>query len=149
MHSDQMPFPGAPRIGHPQMDEDHEHFLVLIANVQAAPVDERLSAFDTLFAHARTHFAAEDEIMAPHDFASKECHVDEHRAVLVSFGEVRQALVDGRIDVLSSFLGQLAAWLPEHVDALDRQLAKFVFFKQTGGAPVLIRRLQPSESLKP
>jgi len=32
------------------------------------------------------------------------------------------------------------AALPEHIDALDRQLAKLLFHRQTVGAPILLRR---------
>lgn len=127
-------------LGHQRLDEDHDEFLALAQQLREAGADEVVAAHDALADHARTHFALEDLLMAPHDFASKECHVDEHAAVLASFDEVRIALVQGRTEIAARFADRLIAWLPEHVDALDRHLAKFIFFKKTGGAPVLIRR---------
>ncbi len=47
---------------------------------------------------------------------------------------------EGKVHVARNMASSLIEWLPEHVDALDRQLAKFLFHRQTGGAPVLLRR---------
>ena len=128
------------QIGHDRLDDDHEEFVAIAVRLRDATGEAVLPAFAALHAHARAHFAMEDELMAPHDFASKECHVDEHAAVLQSFEEVGAALHAGQSALAARFAAQLLAWLPEHVDALDRHLAKFIFFKQTGGAPVLLRR---------
>lgn len=127
-------------IGHARLDQDHGEFLALALGLRQAGGDDVLRAFDALHAHAREHFAFEDAIMAPHDFASRECHVDEHAAVLHSFDEVRAALLAGQARVAARFADRIMAWLPEHVDALDRHLAKYLFHRQTGGAPVLLHR---------
>ena len=44
-----------------------------------------------------------------------------------------------RHDKAPSFADRLLEWLPEHVDALDRHLAKYIFYRKTGGAPVLLQ----------
>jgi hemerythrin len=132
--------PLPPSIGHARLDDDHAEFIDLVRCLGRATGDGVLAAFDALHAHAIGHFAYEDDLMAPHDFASKECHVDEHAAVLKSCEDVRAAILSGRTDIAARFADRLAAWLPEHVDALDRHLAKFIFYRQTGGAPVLLHR---------
>ena len=135
--------PDTLQLGHQRLDADHDEFIALAQQLRQAGADNVVAAHDALAAHARAHFALEDSLMAPHDFASKECHVDEHAAVLASFDEVRTVLLQGRTELAARFADRLIAWLPEHVDALDRHLAKFIFFQQTGGAPVLIRRTSP------
>jgi hemerythrin len=127
-------------VGHQRLDQDHEEFLALALVLRRATGEAVLPAHDALHEHARQHFAFEDALMAPHDFASKACHVDEHAAVLKSFDEVRTALLAGRTAVAVRFADHIIDWLPEHVDALDRQLAKYIFYRQTGGAPVLLQR---------
>jgi len=130
----------APQIGHPRLDDEHGEFVELAMQLRAANDDALLFVYDTLHAHARSHFAFEESLMAPYEFASKACHVEEHAAVLKSFEEVREAVLGGRSRIARSLADQIIAWLPEHVDALDRHLAKFIFFQKTGGAPVLLRR---------
>lgn len=129
-----------PPIGYARLDEDHDEFVGLVSRLRHAGSEDVLAAHAALHDHAIQHFAFEDSLMGPHDFASKECHLDEHAAVLHSFDEVRTALLAGNAAVAARFADHLLEWLPAHVDALDRQLAKFIFYRETGGAPVLLHR---------
>jgi len=126
--------------GHAILDADHESLAALIDALRTASAAQLLEAFDALHAELREHFATEDALMAPYNFSSRECHLDEHAAVLRSFDEVRPAIASGQIILAQRFAAELERWLPEHVDALDRNLAKFLFFRETGGAPVLLAR---------
>jgi hemerythrin len=137
------PLRQVPRLGDDRLDDDHEEIRSLAQAFRVADASGRLQAFDALHAQVLEHFATEDALMAPHDFSSKECHVDEHAAVRQSFAEVRVAIEAGRADVASRFADHFLFWLPEHADALDRQLAKLLFYRKTGGAAVMLRRQMP------
>jgi hemerythrin len=126
--------------GHAGIDQDHEELLALCQSLPQTLDDELPAAFHALHARFAAHFAQEDALMAQQDFSSRQCHLDEHAAVLQSFEDVGVALREGRMDPARRMGTALIDWLPEHIDALDRHLAKFMFYQQTGGAPVLIRR---------
>jgi hemerythrin len=132
-----------PRLGDNRLDDDHDEIRSLAQGLRNAGAADRLQAFDALHAQVLAHFAMEDALMAPHDFSSKECHVDEHAAVRQSFDEVRIAVEAGRADIASRFADHFLSWLPAHADALDRQLAKLLFLRKTGGAAVMLHRSSP------
>ena len=129
-----------PRLGDDRLDDDHDEIRSLAQGLRSVNASTRLQAFDALHAQVLAHFAMEDALMAPHEFSSKECHVDEHAAVRQSFDEVRVAVEAGRADVAARFADHFLSWLPEHADALDRQLAKLLFYRKTGGAVVMLHR---------
>ncbi len=137
------PFAQVPRLGDDRLDDDHDEIRSLAQGLRSASASNRLAAFDALHAQVLAHFAMEDALMAPHDFSSKECHVDEHAAVRQSFEEVRVAVEAGRGDIASRFANHFLSWLPDHADALDRQLAKLLFYRKTGGAAVMLHRSLP------
>src|SRR5207244_1227688 len=114
--------------------------LYLATAISGIPDSELAAAFDQLHARFAEHFSKEDALMDAEDFSSRQCHLDEHAAVLQSFGQARALLQQGKLQPARNMATQLINWLPEHIDALDRQLAKFLFHRQTGGAPILLRR---------
>lgn len=126
--------------GHAQIDDDHDHLISAARALRDADDDLFIAGFTALHASFAEHFAAEDGLMASQDFASRDCHLDEHAAVLASFEEVGGLMRAGRPGPARRMVEEIVRWLPEHIDALDRQLAKFVFHRNTGGAPVLLRR---------
>jgi hemerythrin-like metal-binding protein len=121
-------------------NDDHQELLGLARDLAAAADEDLAAGFEALHSRFAEHFAVEDAWMAGHDFSSRECHLDEHAAVLRSFEEVGALLRGGDLQSVRRMALALADWLPEHIDALDRHLAKFMFFQQTGGAPVLLHR---------
>src|SRR4051812_31219852 len=76
-------------LGRADLDGDHDRLFALLAALQAcrdADLGSRLADFG---AEAKAHFAHEDRLMESADFATKDCHVQEHAAVLASLAEVR------------------------------------------------------------
>lgn len=129
-----------PQTGYGSIDDDHDELLNLALALLNVSDEELPAAFDRLQGRFAEHFSREDLLMATADFSSRQCHLDEHAAVLQSFEQVRSLVLEGKVHVVRNMASRLIEWLPEHVDALDRQLAKFLFHRQTGGAPVLLRR---------
>lgn len=128
------------KTGHTSIDDDHEELLALtraVARLQDAQLPGGFNELHTAFAR---HFASEDALMAQVEFSSRECHLDEHAAVLRSFEEVVGCLRGGDLQAARRMTQAIEDWLPEHIDALDRHLAQFMFRQQTGGARVLLQR---------
>lgn len=132
--------PAALATGHATIDDDHEELMAQARRVASLPDEQVAEAFHALRDRFAAHFAEEDALMADVDFSSRDCHLDEHAAVLQSFEGVAAQLREGQPEAARRMAQALVDWLPEHIDALDRHLAKFLFHRRTGGAPVLFRR---------
>lgn len=131
------------QLGDPRLDDDHQELERLIDAVADAAADALLAAFDAMHAHAAQHFATEDEELREMKDGNATCHLDEHAAVLKSFGEVREVIgtdpgsaVAERL--ITSLVLELRRWLPEHVQAMDAAVAHSRTRRRLGGAPVVI-----------
>ena len=128
-------------LGYEPMDAVHREFVELLGEVQQAADDGLLVALRKLLDHLQSHFDAEDELMRAHDFPPRDCHIDEHAAVLRSAHEVMQILEEGAgHDVVRGFAAELARWFPGHTDYLDSALAHWMVKRLHGGKPVVLRR---------
>lgn len=128
-------------LGYAPMDATHREFVACVAALQSADdgaLAERLAAFER---HALAHFAEEAEWMTKTAFPAKDCHVDEHAAVLTSVREVRRILEQGGRPAVARGLTQaLADWFPGHADFMDAALSHWLSKRAHGGAPVVLRR---------
>lgn len=127
-------------LGHEPMDATHREFVDLVGALQRAP-DERLPALLAQFeAHARRHFAEEDRWMRDTEFPPRDCHIDEHAAVLRSLEQVRELADAGDLSEVRRLADALADWFPGHADWLDSALAHWLCKRAYGGKPVIVRR---------
>lgn len=127
-------------LGFGPMDDVHEDFVGLVARMQAA-TDEALPALlDEFAVHLKHHFELEDRWMVETEFPPRDCHMDEHAAVLKSVTEVQGVLAEGRVDIARDLIEHLAAWFPGHADHLDSALAHWMSKQRHGGKPVVLRR---------
>ncbi|RJG18829.1 bacteriohemerythrin [Massilia cavernae] len=127
-------------LGHEEMDDVHHEFVTLLGQLQGAPQAELAARLDALAVHTRTHFEMENKWMLETDFPPRDCHIDEHAAVLKSIDEVRaRVALDDYADV-ASLAAALADWFPGHADYLDSALAQWMCKRRFGGKPVVVRR---------
>ena len=126
-------------VGESAMDETHHEFVVCVNAMLVSDDSGLLGALDTFIEHAQRHFGEEDRAMSASAYGSAGCHVDEHAAVLNSAFEVRQALAQGRHDVVRAFARALADWFPQHASVMDLGLARWLLQHRLGGAPVVLR----------
>ena len=140
-------------LGFPAMDEEHRDFVACLLALQSAdPGDtaEVAARLDDFAAHARRHFAAEDAWMNETAFPPRQCHIDEHAAVLKSVDEVRALVAQGRTEHVPSLAAALADWFPRHAHHLDSALATWMCKQRFGARPLVLRRgvasAQPSIS---
>lgn len=128
-------------LGHGTIDENHREFVELVHAVLTAHEDDLDARLEALREHAVRHFGDEDRLMVDEGMPNRQCHLDEHKAVLTSFSEV-QALEPGprKRYIIRDLASELARWFPGHADEMDSGLAKFLVRKKLGGAPVVLRR---------
>jgi len=127
-------------LGYGPMDTVHQEFVDIVGRLQRAADAELPALLDALAAHAQSHFDQENRWMTESDFPARDCHIDEHAAVMNSVQEVRELVATGRYDVARSLADELAKWFPGHADYLDSALAHWMCSKRLGGKPVVIRR---------
>src|SRR5438128_4530875 len=122
------------------MDTIHAEFEELLARARTAGAGEWVPLLTEIDAHLRSHFEAEDRWMAETEFPPRDCHMDEHAAVLKSSGEVLALARAGNHGPAPSFVASLADWFPGHAAYLDSALAAWMCKRQFGGRPVVLQR---------
>lgn len=127
-------------LGFGPMDEVHEEFVNLVGAMQTARDEELAALLDAFAKHAQAHFDAENAWMVETDFPARECHIDEHAAVMRSVHQVRERLAGGDYAVARRLADELASWFPGHADYLDSALAHWMCKRRLGGKPVILRR---------
>ena len=135
-------------LGFGAMDEVHEEFVGLVSNMLTAPNDELRTALDRLAEHLMRHFALEDTWMRETEFPPRDCHIDEHAAVMQSVRDVQALLAAAHDDFSSdnacatarSLASALQDWFPGHATHLDSALAHWMYKPQHGGKPLVFRR---------
>jgi hemerythrin len=74
------------------------------------------------------------------DFPPRDCHIDEHAAVLRSIEDVLAVARAGDVHEVRRLADALAGWFPGHADWLDSALAAWLCKRSYGGKPVVLRR---------
>jgi hemerythrin len=127
-------------LGHEPMDATHREFVALVRAMQTGPEDRLAALLAEFEDHARRHFADEDRWMVETGFPPRDCHIDEHAAVLRSVVQVREVVAQGEIGQVRRLADALADWFPGHADWLDSALAHWLCKRALGGKPVVLRR---------
>lgn len=126
-------------LGHAAIDDEHERFAELINRMQRASASGMAQALDAVLQHATLHFAAENKLMLTTQFPPRDCHLQEHEAVLSTLRGVQQRLDCGGVDVARRLADELAAWFPAHVQHLDSALSHWLCKLQHGAKPMVLR----------
>ena len=127
-------------LGYGPIDTVHEEFVGLLGRLQAADDAALPALLDQFAEHCVRHFEMENGWMVASEFPPRECHIDEHAAVLKSVNEVQELLAKGDVAICRDLVAQLADWFPSHADHLDSALAHWMTKKRLGGKPVVLRR---------
>lgn len=127
-------------LGYDPMDGLHQEFVACLGELQLCGDAQLEMALDAMLAHLENHFSEEDGWMVETDFPPRDCHHDEHAAVLKSGYEVRDLLVKGDPRPCRRFAIALQEWFPGHATHLDSALAHWMVQRQYGGKPVVLRR---------
>ncbi|MBN3802639.1 hemerythrin [Paraburkholderia sp. Ac-20336] len=129
-------------LGFTPMDDVHEEFYAVALRLVTCTDTTALAAIEDFEKHAVSHFEQEDEWMRTTNFPPRDCHIEEHAAVLKSVGEVKAAVAAGQAnaEVVRDLGMHLFGWFPGHADYLDSALAAWMTKQTMGGKPVVLRR---------
>ena len=127
-------------LGLPEMDAEHREFVACVAALQQADASQVSPLLQALAEHAQRHFGAEDTWMRDTGFPARDCHIDEHAAVLKSVAEVQALVAAGNTAIVQSLADELARWFPGHADYLDSALSAWMNKRRWSAAPVVLRR---------
>lgn len=127
-------------VGHPDMDDEHRQFVVLIHALRKTPAGGLAEVLEALLGLALAHFRHEDRLMEERDFPPRKCHIGEHAAVLASMSAVKARLERGDIAVVRRLADELERWFPAHVQHLDSALAHWIWKQAAGAKPLVFRR---------
>src|SRR5690606_39625324 len=110
------------------MDNVHKEFYEVTLRLLVCTDDTASAALEAFATHAQSHFDQEDEWMRSTDFPARDCHIEEHAAVLGSVREARELLKRGvgGAAMLQDFGAYLFSWFPGHADYLDSALAAWM-----------------------
>jgi len=129
-------------LGHTELDRTHEEFYAVTFALLTADGASALAAVKAFEHHARAHFSMEERWMEETQFPPRECHADEHAAVLASVRATVQALEQGKAgaELTQRLAEQLFSWFPGHADYMDSALVAWLSQRAHGGRPVVLRR---------
>jgi hemerythrin len=126
-------------LGFGEMDATHREFVERVEALMKADDAGVAQALGVLAEHLRSHFDEEREWMTNTGFPSAACHLEEHDAVLRSVDEVQSLVAIGELRVARALAFELTRWFPEHTEAMDRGLAKWMVKARLGGEPIAIQ----------
>ncbi len=138
-----LPWTDAFLLGFEAMDDTHREFVEVVDRLLTCPDDDLAAAMRAFIEHAEAHFGQEKTWMEETDFPPRDCHVDDHNAVMESAYQVEDLVRTGNVEVGREFATELARWFPSHADYLDSALAQWLAKKKLGGVPVVLRRNLP------
>ena len=127
-------------LGYGPMDDTHREFVSVVSALIDATGEQIGPCLNAVEKHLREHFATEDRWMVDTEFPPRDCHIDEHAAVLKSLDEVKERWVLGDAFTVREFALELAKWFPGHADYLDSALSHWMSKLRTGGKPIVLRR---------
>lgn len=127
-------------LGYGPMDSIHREFVEIVNALLSCPDAELASHLEAFEKHAQAHFAEEDEWMERTNFPPKDCHVQEHAAVMSSVRQVLEVVKNGDIAEGRRLAAALADWFPGHAFHLDSALSHWMVKRSHGGKPVVLRR---------
>ena len=106
------------------MDDTHEEFVDLLAQVEAASDAALPAAWQALVEHTDGHFGQEDRWMVSTGFAADNCHSLQHRVILQIMREGAERGAKGELHVIRGMAAELATWFVHHAQTMDAALAK-------------------------
>ena len=106
------------------IDKDHEEFIGLLSQVDAAGNTDFPALFQQLYEHTEHHFDRENQLMTEFAFPAETEHKGEHQRVLGEFKQFKTRVDKGLAAFGRSFVRErLPQWFELHVATMDSALA--------------------------
>lgn len=142
------PSDAATLLGFRPMDDTHAEFAQRVQDALNGPDLGFPARLDALVQHLQAHFAQEDRWMEDSGFPPRECHQQEHAAVLRSATEVQALAEPARTRIGRDFVREVDAWFGPHATHLDSALAAWMCKRALGGKPVVLQP-RPGQGARP
>ena len=118
-----MPHNSLTRLGHDDIDQDHEHFYQLINRIQVCTNQELAGLFQQLLQLAQPHFDRENHLMQISGFSAQEEHKSEHARLLGELRQFKRGIDRGNQVFARAYLrDRLPQWFELHLQTLDSAL---------------------------
>jgi len=114
-------------VGHAPIDHDHDEFITLLNQLDAADNGDFPALFQQLLAHTEQHFDRENQLMEQSAFPAEAEHKGEHQRVLGELKQFKKRVDKGLITFGRSLARErLPQWLELHVRTMDSALAAHI-----------------------
>lgn len=120
-------------VGVDLIDSQHKQMISFINELIDAMRDgEALKEIDRavefMEEYANTHFAAEEELMAKYAYPATQSHITQHNSFRREIAQVKRELEAGTPPglLLMRARKSLADWFSNHINDVDRSLARFI-----------------------
>ncbi len=111
-------------VGYRAIDSDHDEFVLLVNQLDAASNADFPLLFQQLLEHTERHFAMENQLMADYCFPAETEHKGEHFRLLGEFKQFKGFVDKGLIAFGRSFVRErLSPWFLLHAKTMDSALA--------------------------
>ena len=130
-------------LGYGPMDDTHREFVEVVARLSASGDGEFAALLEEFRIHTEAHFDMENQWMRDTQFPPRDCHIDEHNAVLASVREVQALIAQGdpaKMAVGRDLVSELIKWFPGHAIHLDSALSHWMVKRSHGGKPLVFRK---------
>lgn len=111
-------------MGVPVMDQTHEEFIDLLAQVVQANDAQLMALWTALVEHTESHFAREDRWMKDTGFSANNCHTVHHQMVLRVLRDGKKRGDAGELAVVRQMADELSIWFSQHANTMDAALAQ-------------------------
>lgn len=114
-------------VGYDQIDNDHDEFISLINELDAADNTAFPVLFQQLYDQTEQHFERENQLMKQFSYPGEAEHKGEHQRVLGEFKQFKSRVDKGLIAFGRAFVkDRLPQWFGLHVTTMDSALAAHI-----------------------
>jgi hemerythrin len=114
-----------------EFDQQHRQLIRLINEFEKAMTEGRgrdalLETYRALIQYAKSHFAAEEKLMADHGFPGHAMHKQEHAELLDKVNEMLRLHNEGKSGLTISTITFMCDWLSHHILVTDKKYSTFL-----------------------
>lgn len=118
---------GALTVGYGPIDNDHDEFISLLKQLEAAADEDFPALFRQLYDHTQRHFGHENQLMQDCAFPAETVHKDEHERLLGEFTQFKALVDKGLLAFGRTFVDErLPQWFWWHAMTMDSALAAYL-----------------------
>lgn len=114
-----------------EIDQQHQRLIGIINEVYQAKVENQnrntiAEILEKMVDYTKTHFQAEEELMAEHGFPELEPHRNAHRSFVTKVGEFNRKFSMNDDSIIDEMLVFLKEWLLKHIVEMDKGYAPYL-----------------------